>query len=69
MLDALAQSISGWPSDLAEFFHSLGWSQNMNHVRLDRPLTPDLRDPLQLRLLGHAIGSVWTRRGFQARRR
>jgi hypothetical protein len=54
MLDALAKSISGWPSDLAEFFHSMGWSQNMNHVRLDRPLTPDLRDPLQLRLLGQA---------------
>src|SRR5260370_29517735 len=54
MLDALAKSISGWPSDLAEFFQSLGWSQNMNHVRLERPLTPDLRNPLNLRLLGQA---------------
>src|SRR5215510_1118809 len=54
MLDALAQAMSGWPADLAEFFLSLGWSQNMNHVRLDRPLTPDLHDPAQLDQLGHA---------------
>ena len=54
MLQALAQAISGWPADLAEFFLALGWSQNLNHVRLDRPLTPDLRDPLQLASLGHA---------------
>lgn len=54
MLQTLAQAISGWPTDLAEFFQALGWSQNMNHVRLDRPLTPDLRNPYQLSLLGHA---------------
>jgi len=54
MLQALSQAISGWPTDLAEFFRMLGWSQNMNHVRLDRPLTPDLHDPYQLGLLGHA---------------
>jgi hypothetical protein len=54
MLGALARAISGWPSDLNEFFLSLGWSQNLNHVRADRPLTPDLRDPAQLALLGKA---------------
>jgi hypothetical protein len=54
MLQDLAQAISGWPTDLAEFFQALGWSQNMNHLRLDHPLTPDLRDPYQLSLLGHA---------------
>jgi hypothetical protein len=54
MLQALSTAISGWPTDLAEFFLSLGWSQNVNHVRLDRPLTPDLREPSQLGLLGHA---------------
>jgi hypothetical protein len=55
MLEALAQSISGWPADLTEFFQALGWSQNMNHVRLDRPLNPDLREPARLRLLGSAL--------------
>jgi len=54
MLQALSDAISGWPADLAEFFLSLGWSQNVNHVRMERPLTPDLRDPSQLKLLGHA---------------
>jgi len=54
MLDALANETSGWPADLAEFFRSLGWAQNLNHVRLDRPLTPDLHDPFLLALLGRA---------------
>lgn len=54
MLQALAQSITGWPADLVEFFQTLGWSQNMNHVRLDRPLMPDLRDSTRLHLLGFA---------------
>jgi hypothetical protein len=54
MLAALSQPISGWSADIAEFFQILGWSQNMNHVRLDRPLNPDLRDPYKLSLLGHA---------------
>ncbi len=53
-LAALSQAISGWNSDLAEFFELLGWSQNMNHVRLDRPLNPDLRDSFKLSLLGRA---------------
>ena len=54
MLRSLAQAISGWPTDLAEFFQALGWSQNMNHLRLGNPLTPDLRDVYQLSLLGRA---------------
>ena len=54
MLRALGQAISGWPVDLAEFFQNLGWSQNMNHLRLDRPLMPNLRDPYRLSRLGHA---------------
>jgi hypothetical protein len=54
MLQALAQEIAGWPIDLAEFFQSLGWSQNMNHLRLDHPLTADMHLPALLDLLGHA---------------
>ena len=54
MLQELAHAISLWPTDVAEFFKVLGWSQNINHLRLDAPLTPDLRDPYQLSLLGHA---------------
>lgn len=54
MLQALSQAISEWSTDLGESFLALGWSQNLNHVSLNRPLTPDLRDPSQLGLLGHA---------------
>jgi len=54
MLARLAQAISEWPSDLAECFRVLGWSQHMNHVRLDAVLTPDLHDLYQLSLLGRA---------------
>src|SRR5262249_16921723 len=54
MLQSMSQSISQWPVEIAEFFSSLGWSQNLDHVRLDRPLTPDLRNPSRLGLLGHA---------------
>jgi hypothetical protein len=53
-LAAVSQDISGWSADVAEFFLVLGWSQNLNHLRLNRPLNPDLRDPYPLSLLGRA---------------
>src|SRR5437016_5163863 len=58
MLRALAQAITEWPTDLAEFFQTLGWSQNMNHRRMEHPLHPDLRDPFPLSLLGRAADPV-----------
>jgi hypothetical protein len=54
MLQSLATSISGWPTDFAEFWRILGWSQNVNHLRLAALLTPDLRNPYPLSLLGQA---------------
>ena len=54
MLSALAESISGWKGEGAEFFESMGWSQNVDHVRMNRPLMPDMRDPSQFSLLGRA---------------
>jgi hypothetical protein len=58
MLRALAQAITEWPADFAEFFQTLGWSQNMNHRRIDHPLHPDLRDQYALSLLGRAADPV-----------
>jgi hypothetical protein len=52
MLQALAQETSGWPCEFAEFFRGLGWSQNVNHVRLERRLTVDVRRVSQLSALG-----------------
>ena len=54
MLDALSDAIGEWPTDLVEFFQSLGWSQQINHIRPNAVLTPDLHDPYQLSLLGRA---------------
>jgi hypothetical protein len=54
MLTALGSGTSGWSADTAEFLRSLGWSQNMNHLRMDRSLTADLRDTYRLSLLGRA---------------
>jgi hypothetical protein len=54
MLEALAGEVSGWSADFAEFFQSLAWSQNLNHLRLNCVLTPDLRHPYPLSLLGRA---------------
>jgi hypothetical protein len=54
MLQALAAEVSGWAVDFAEFFRSLGWAQNLNHIRLDRTLTVDVRDPYELSLIGRA---------------
>lgn len=52
MLAALSGAICGWPADLAEFFQNLGWAQHLNHLQLDHPLAPDLRDVARLRLIG-----------------
>ncbi|MEA2687896.1 MAG: hypothetical protein QOD51_503, partial [Candidatus Eremiobacteraeota bacterium] len=54
MLAELAAAVTEWPTELGEFFTMLGWSENMNHVRAARTLTPDLRDPYALGLLGTA---------------
>ena len=54
MLQALSTAITEWPTDFAEFFQQLGWTQNLNHLRLDALLTPDLRDPYALSRLGRA---------------
>lgn len=55
VLREVAQAMGGWPTDrIAEFFAQLGWSQNLNHLRLEHPLTPDLRDPVRIDRLGHA---------------
>ena len=54
MLRALGKAISGWPTELAEFYRTIGWSQNVNHVRKDALLTVDVHDPLRLSRLGHS---------------
>jgi hypothetical protein len=52
LLREVAGAIGGWPAGMAEFFQGTGWSQDLNHLRLDRPLTPELRATGPLGRLG-----------------
>jgi hypothetical protein len=51
MLEALARDTTGWNARAVEFFQHLSTTQNLNHVRLDRPATVDLRKADALELL------------------
>jgi hypothetical protein len=44
LLDALAEAVAGWPALAVEFYRRLGWAQQINHPRLYRGRTLDLRD-------------------------
>ena len=52
VLETLANDVAGWPAHAVEFFKLLGWTQNLNHLHLDRARTTDVRDGGALDLLG-----------------
>jgi hypothetical protein len=58
VLEQLALDISGWRAHVVEFFEFLQTSQYMNHVRLYRPLTPDLRRMDELDRISSAFDTV-----------
>ncbi len=43
LLELLANDVSGWPARALEFYTLLGWTQALNHLRLDRGKTVDVR--------------------------
>jgi hypothetical protein len=43
VLDQLAGDVAAWPARAVEFFKTLGWNQNLNHLHLDRARTVDVR--------------------------
>jgi hypothetical protein len=43
LLELLANDVAGWPARAVEFFKLLGWSQNINHLHLDRARTVSVR--------------------------
>jgi hypothetical protein len=43
VLELLARAVSGWPTRAVEFYQLLGLAQNLNHLRLARGGTVDLR--------------------------
>ncbi len=51
LLEVLANDITEWPARAVEFFKLLGCTQAINHLRLRRGQTIDLRDGARLDLL------------------
>lgn len=43
VIEQLAADVTGWPARAVEFFQLLGWTQNVNHVRLGSGGTADVR--------------------------
>lgn len=52
MLEQLALDVTGWPACAVEAFQGLAWTQNVNHVRLGRGGTADVRDLVALERVG-----------------
>ncbi len=44
VLEELTRDVAGWPARAVEFFKLLGWTQNVNHLHLDRAYTIDARN-------------------------
>lgn len=51
LLELLANDVAGWPARAVEFYTQLGWTQAINHLRLARGQTVDLRNSSALDLL------------------
>jgi hypothetical protein len=51
LLELLANDVAGWPARAVEYYTLLGWTQSLNHLRLDRGRTVDVR-------CGRALGFI-----------
>jgi hypothetical protein len=51
LLEVLANNVAGWPARAVEFYKLLGWTQHLNHPRLRRGDSADLRGGEELELL------------------
>ncbi len=51
LLELLANDVTGWPARAVEYYTHLGWTQAINHLRLTRGQTTDLRNASALDLL------------------
>lgn len=58
MLEQLARDTTGWNTRAVEFFTRLGWTQNVNHLRLQGHRTADLRDTEKLELMESPFGTI-----------
>ncbi|MGK9169284.1 hypothetical protein KXR53_23420 [Inquilinus limosus] len=52
LIEELAGAVSGWPAQAREFYRGLAVTQNINHLRLNRGRTAELRDSDALDSIG-----------------
>ncbi|MEA2829639.1 MAG: hypothetical protein QOF22_387 [Bradyrhizobium sp.] len=52
LLETLAEATAGWPALAIEFYRRLAWLQHLDHLRLERGRTVDLRNGDELDRLG-----------------
>ena len=55
MLEQLARDVTGWDAHAVAFFEELGWSQNLNHIRLDDNTNTDPMDPYAVERVGAVL--------------
>jgi hypothetical protein len=48
MLEDLARDVTGWDARGVAFFQQLGWTQHLNHLRMQEALNPDPANPERL---------------------
>jgi hypothetical protein len=58
VLEALTRDTTGWPAHAVEAFRQLDWAQNVNHVRLQRSGSADMRSGQTLDLVGGAFDAM-----------
>jgi hypothetical protein len=58
IIEELASAVSGWPTHAREFYRLLAVNQNVNHLRLNRGRTAELRDSDALDYLGGAFDEM-----------
>lgn len=58
MLEELARDVTGWGCHAIEFFQLLGWTQNLNHLRLHSKGCPNVRDLQTMDLVDTPFDSV-----------
>ena len=58
LLEQLANDVAGWPARVVEFYKRLGWTQHLNHQRLDRGRTIDLHNGNALDLINGPLDTL-----------
>jgi hypothetical protein len=51
VMEDMARDVTGWPAKAVEFFSLLGWTQNVNHIRLGAGGTVNLTSASRLELI------------------